>query len=107
MHEIAVLADQRHRASQALSSDPLGLAPRYSLPSFTERMRTRLGNHCQEDHQLWPAKGRYTRHIAEASCRRRGDACDVDVRAVKPEPDHTQSPRLGLVDLDTGEIKQL
>jgi hypothetical protein len=26
---------------------------------------------------------------------------------VKPEPDHTQSPRHGLVDLDTGEIKQL
>jgi hypothetical protein len=47
------------------------------------------------------------RHIAEASCRRRGDSYAADVRAVKPEPDHTQSPRHGLVDLDTGEIKQL
>jgi hypothetical protein len=28
-------------------------------------------------------------------------------RAVKPEPDHTQPLRLGLVDLDTGEIKEL
>jgi hypothetical protein len=107
VHEIAVLADQRHRAGQALTSEALEEWHRYSLPSFTERMRTRLRNHCQEDHQSWPAKGRYTRHIAEASCRRRGDSYDADVRAVKPEPDHTQSPRLGLVDLDIGEINQL
>jgi hypothetical protein len=39
---------------------------RYSLPSFTERMRTGLRNHCQEDHQSWPAKGRYTRHWSAA-----------------------------------------
>jgi hypothetical protein len=103
VHEIAVLADQRHRAGQALTSEALEEWHRYSLPDFTERMRTRLRNHCQEDHQSWPAKGRYTRHIAEASCRRRGDSYDADVRAVQPEPDHTKSPRLGLVDLDTGE----
>jgi hypothetical protein len=69
-------------------------------------MRTRLLNHCQEDHQSWPAKGRYTRHIAEATRRRRVDACDGDVRALKSEPDQTQLPRLGLVDLDTGEINK-
>jgi hypothetical protein len=72
VHEIAVLADQRHRAGQALTSEQLDEWHRYSLPSFTERMRTRLRNHCQEDHQSWPAMGRYTCHIAEASCRRRG-----------------------------------
>jgi hypothetical protein len=107
VHEIAVLADQRRRAGQALTSDPLEDWQRYSLPSFTERMRTRLRNHCQEDHQSWPAKGRYTRHIAEASSRRRVDVCDADVRALKSIHDHTESPRLGLVDLDTGEINQL
>jgi hypothetical protein len=74
VHEIAVLADQRHRAGQALSSDPLGEWHRYSLPSFTERMRTRLQNLCQGDHQPWPASGRYSRHIADAS-RRRRDGC--------------------------------
>ena len=55
--EIAVFADQHQRAGQALTSEALEEWHRYSLPSFTERMRTRLRNHCQEDHQSWPAKG--------------------------------------------------
>jgi hypothetical protein len=54
------VADQHRRAGQALTSEPLEDWERYSLPSFTERMRTRLRTHCQEDHQSWPAKGRYT-----------------------------------------------
>jgi hypothetical protein len=106
VHEIAVLADQRHRAGQALSSDPLEEWHRHSLPGFTERMRIRLRNHCQEDHQSWPAKGRYSRHVGEASPRRRMYAYAGDVRALKSPDDQDQSPRLGLVDLETGEIKQ-
>jgi hypothetical protein len=39
-----------------LISDALEKWHRYSLPSFTERMKMRLRNHCQEDHQSWPAK---------------------------------------------------
>jgi hypothetical protein len=107
VHEIAVLADQRHRAGQALTSDPLDEWHRHSPPSFIERVRSRLRNHCQEDHQSWPAKGRYTRHIGEATCRRRMDAYAADVRALKSTYDQDQSPRLGLVDLETDEIKQL
>jgi hypothetical protein len=107
VHEIAVLADQRRRAGQALTSEALEDWHRYSLPSFTERMRTRLRNDCQEDHQSWPAKGRYTRHLAEANCRRRVDVCDADVRASGSIHDQTPLPRLGLVDLDTGEVRQL
>jgi hypothetical protein len=42
VHEIAVLADQRHRAGQALTSDPLEEWHCHGLPSFTERMRSRL-----------------------------------------------------------------
>ena len=106
VHELAVLADQRHRAGEALSSDPLEEWHRHSLPEFTERMRTRLRNHCQEDHQSWPAKGRYSRHVGEASRRRRMDAYAGDVRALKSTLDQDQSPRLGPVDLKTGEIKQ-
>jgi hypothetical protein len=106
VHEIAVLADQRYRAGQALSSDPLEEWHRHSLPEFTERMRTRLRNHCQEDHQSWPAKGRYSRHVGEATRRRRMDAYAGDVRALKSTDDQNQSPRLGPVDLETGEIKQ-
>jgi hypothetical protein len=106
VHEIAVLADQRHRAGQALSSDPLEEWHRHSLPGFTERMRTRLRNHCQEDHQSWPAKGRYSRHVGEATRRRRMDAYAGDVRALKSTDDQNQSPRPKPVDLETGEIKQ-
>jgi hypothetical protein len=106
VHEIAVLTDQRHRAGQVLTSDPLEEWHRQSLPSFTERMRSRLRNHCQEDHQSWPAKARYTRHIGEGSRRRLIDAYAADVRALKWIHDQDESPRLGLVDLETGEIKQ-
>jgi hypothetical protein len=106
VHEIAVLADQRHRAGQALSSDPLEEWHRHSLPEFTERMKTRLRNHCQEDHQTWVAKGRYSRHVGEGSLCRRLDAYAADVRALKSTDDQNQL-RLGLVDLETGEVKQL
>ena len=104
MHEIAVLADQRRRAGLAPTSDALEEWHRYSLPSFTERMKTRLRNHCQENHQSWPAKGRHNRHTAEASRDRRMSIYDADAHAVKSLHRQTQSPRLGLVDLDTGEI---
>src|SRR4026207_1469966 len=39
VHEIAVLADQRRRAGLGLGSDALEEWHRYSLPSFTERMK--------------------------------------------------------------------
>ena len=47
VHEIAVLADQRRRAGHAFSSDALEEWHRYSLPAFTERMKTRLRSHCE------------------------------------------------------------
>ena len=106
VHEIAVLADQRRRAGLGLSSDALEEWHRYSLPSFRERMKTRLRSHCQEDHQSWPAKGRHTRHIAEASRHRRMHAYAADLRALQSLHRQAQSPRLGVVDLDTGEIKE-
>ncbi len=104
VHEIAVLADQRRRAGLGLTSDALDDWHRYSLPSFTERMKTRLRNHCQDHHQSWPATGRHTRHTAEAARHRRLRIYDADANAVKSLHHQTQSPRLGLVDLDTGEI---
>jgi hypothetical protein len=107
VHEIAVLADQRRRAGQALTSEALEDWHRYSLPAFTERMKTRLRNHCQEDHQSWPAKGRYTRHIAEASRHRRLQAYAADLGASRPLHREAQSPRLGLIHLDTGEINDI
>ena len=107
VHEIAVLADQRRRAGLGLTSDALEEWHRYSLPSFTERMKMRVRNHCQEDHQSWPAKGRQTRHTSEASGHKRMNIYAADAHAVKSLHHQTQSPRLGVVDLDTGEIKEL
>jgi hypothetical protein len=54
-----------------------------------------------------PPKGRHTRHIAEASCHGRMHAYAADLRALKSLNRQTQSPRLGVVDLGTGEIKEL
>src|SRR5829696_8496630 len=94
VHEIAALADQRRRAGLGLTSDALDDWHRYSLPSFTERMRTRLRNHCQEDHQSCPATGRHARHTAEAARQRRMSNYDADAHAVKSLHRQTPPPRL-------------
>ena len=107
VHEIAVLADQRRRAGLGLTSDALEEWHRYSLPSFTEGMKMRLRNHCQEDHQSWPARGPHTRHTSETSRHRRTNIYAAATHAVKSLHRQIQSPRLGLVDLDRGEIKDL
>jgi hypothetical protein len=70
-------------------------------------MKTRLRSHCQEDHHSWPAKGRHTRHVAEASRHRRMHAYAADLGALKSLHRQTQSPLLGVVDLDGGELKDL
>jgi hypothetical protein len=73
VYEIAVLADQRRRAGHALTSDALEEWRRDNLPAFTERIKSRLRNHCQDGHPPRPARGRYTRHMAEISRRTRED----------------------------------
>jgi hypothetical protein len=107
VHEIAVLADQRRRAGYAFTSDALE-GTRRSLPGFTERMKSRLRNHCEDGHQPWPAKGRCTRYAAEINRRTRDDQYAADVGSLRPtEAWSPRRPRLGLVDLDTGEINDL
>jgi len=64
VHEIAALADQRRRAGLALDSNALEEWHRYSVPTFTERMKSRLKAHCEQDHQPWPGRGRHTKHTA-------------------------------------------
>jgi hypothetical protein len=108
VHEIAVLADQRRRAGHALTSDALEEWHRHNLPAFTERMKSRLRSHREDGHQPWPAKGRYTRYTAEISRRTRQDRFASDIGAARPtEAKGRHRPRLGLVDLDTGEINDL
>jgi hypothetical protein len=107
VHEIAVLADQRRRAGHAFTSDALEEWHRHSLPAFTERMKARLGSHCEDGHQAWPAKGRHTRHMADSSRRTREESFAADVAALGPTDKASRHTRLGLVDLDTGEINDL
>jgi len=78
VHEIAVLADQRLHAGRALTSNLLEDWHRYALPAFTERLSTDSREHCTEQHQPWPARGRYTRYEAETSSRNRRQRFDID-----------------------------
>jgi len=112
VHEIAVVADQRRRAGLAMTSDALEEWHRYCLSAFVDRMRTRLKAHCEEEHVAWPGRSRHNQHLSPRETERREDhyAADADAlpsrrrTAAKPTP----SPRrLGLVDLDSGEIREL
>jgi hypothetical protein len=93
--------------TNAFTSDALEEWHRYSLPAFIECMKSRLRNHCEDGHQPWPARGRHTRHIAEASCRSREESFAADLAALRPTEESRRRPRLGLVDLDTGEINDI
>lgn len=106
VHEIAVLADQRRRAGAELTGEALEDWHRYSLPAFQDRTRTRTTGHCQDGHEPWPAKGRHTRHTAEATHRARGDLYDADVLASQAgaSPAPPRPPGLSAVDLETGEL---
>ena len=118
VHEIAVLADQRRRASFAYTSDSLEEWHRYALPAFTDRVRTRLKQHCDDGHQPWPATGRHARHISDIETRRRIQTYREESRATHlgfdTGPDHDRPsaqgrPTLALVDDEridttTGEV---
>lgn len=115
VRELAVLTDQRRRAVLALNSDPLEDWHRYTLPTFTDRMRTRIKDHCEEGHQAWPGRGRHRR--ADSQDRRRAReasfTADLDAPtrpALRPHGHKPLPPRLSvidgdLVDTDTGEIQ--
>lgn len=111
VHEIAVLADQCRRVGLAMTSDAFEEWHRYCLTAFTDRMRNRLRAHCSDEHKSWPAKPRHNEHLADASRQRREntfahdiDALPVNRRAHERPPAPAGPQRLGLVDLDTGEI---
>jgi len=94
-----------------VTSDPLEEWHRYVLPSFIDRMRGRLKDHCADGHKGWPARGRYTRHISEDSLEERENiyAADLDaLSGLRRPPKGTRSgvrpKRLSIVDTTSGEI---
>ena len=98
VHEIAVLADQRRRAGLALDSNALEEWHRYSVPTFTERMKSRLKAHCEQDHQPWPGRGRHTRHTDQSHREYRRTQLSDDLKALTPDqPWSTPRPRLALI----------
>lgn len=106
VHELAVLADQRRRASLALESNALEEWHRYTLPGFHDRVRARLKAHCDQDHQPWPSRGRHTRHIALNHAEDRRSLLDADIRSLgAPQPTLPARPRLALLNSDTGEVR--
>lgn len=67
-HELAVLADQRRRCNLAADSNLLEHWHAYTLPGFHARLHERLGDHCDDTHQPWPARERQV--LPEASWKR-------------------------------------
>lgn len=83
-HELAVLADQRRRAELATTSDVLETWHRYTLPGFLERLRARLHQTCDDNHQPSPGRGRHTHYHSEQTLRPRMAAFEADL-ATLPE----------------------
>lgn len=104
VHEIAVLADQRRQAGAGATSDALEDWHRFSLPGLPRPDAHPAAHHCDEGHQPWPGKGRHTRHTDESSRAERAELFVGDVATVGARPEPT-SPRLTVVDLDTGELR--
>jgi hypothetical protein len=90
VHELAVVADMRHRASLTANSDALEIWHRLVLPGFLDRMKQRLKNHCDDAHQPWPARSRWTRHTSPDTSAARNDAYESDLDGLGR--DCTQSP---------------
>ena len=87
VHELAVLADLRRRAGLALTADSLEEWHRYALPAFSDRMRQRLGQHCQDGgHLAWPGLGRHTRHVADEPCGGRAATYLSDIGTLVRDP---------------------
>lgn len=112
VHEIAVLADQRRRASLDPTSSALEEWHRYSVPGFLERLKTRTKNSCDEHHSGWPASGRHDRHVGKTATTDRQRMFADDLAAFEPHDPDPGPPGLQpirrldgrLVNPVTGEI---
>ncbi|WP_299521126.1 hypothetical protein [uncultured Serinicoccus sp.] len=122
VHDIAVLADLRHQAGTAFTSDALEDWHRYALPAFLDRVRHRTRSACEDHHRDWPARAanaRYTTHQATRGALYRQDLDHTRTGQshpaaaappADPADDRTRPiPRLHLIDghtIDphTGEI---
>lgn len=110
--ELAVIASLRHDAGRALTPEPLEDWHRYALPSFLDRMDSRLGpTGCPPGkHHDWPGQARYKDFQSPASIARRLDAftADTNRHAIDSAQtdlatDPANDPAVAVAVLDGGE----
>ena len=110
VHEIAVLADQRRRASIDTSSNTLEEWHRYTVPAFLDRLRQRVKSHCEELHQPWPARTRHSRGVSETATAERRRSFEADLGSDRSShrdlvrPWSFDDESVSAVDLETGEV---
>lgn len=102
VHEIGTLADQRRRVALAINSNAMEEWHRYSVPNFFDRLRERVKQHCDDNHQAWPARTRYARHVSEGESATRSRAAAADAAGVTSATSTPLVPILYLVDGETG-----
>lgn len=103
VHDIGVLADQRRRAGMAVNSNALEEWHRYGVPAFLDRLRGRIKQHCDTEHQPNPARSRHARHQSPDAASLRDQAIGADLSLFGPPDPAPVWPGLRLVD-DSGRI---
>lgn len=103
VHEVALLADRRYRAGLSSMSDLLEEWHRYSLPTFTERTRSRArAQVCDSGHQPRPSRAQLVEHDSSASQRFRSACTEDDVDSLPQETVAWRHQRAVYFALDTG-----
>lgn len=110
IRELAVIAHQYYIAHGAITSTQLEEWHRYTLPMFTERMRSRCRQHCDSGHKPTPGHGPQQRHQTQDGPRRyaayRGDVETLDeIETPAPSLADGAGRHLVVVNLDTGAIE--
>jgi hypothetical protein len=104
IHEVGVLASQRRSIEMAPNANALEEWHRYVVPSLLERTQKRVKQHCDDHHQPWPARARFTHHQASGQVQIRMNAFKSDLEASPvSDEDHSHRPHLMLLD-DNGSV---
>jgi hypothetical protein len=99
VHDIGVLADQRRMIALAHNSNSLEEWHRYSVPALFDRLHERVKQHCDDQHQPWPARARFSRYLADLEGRSIQYDSEAETNAAEPR---LAEPVLRLVDSETG-----